>query len=1066
GVCDLTFASGVTYTVIAKAAGYFDKMQTFALLPNTISDVNVIMIPSTTTDILAGEPQIVDESGDDVTATDATNLRILEAGKTYTAVFNVVFKQNTNGTGVYLRLGDDSSSTSSDNAVIFKGFPLDQPDLINSGDFVLRGGTSYPGNCNSPIAPSNVGIFKWIDAFLQSDKYNGAVSSQIKIPFIVTKSTPIRLNVSFRAYAVFNDGSYVRFPSDATLGPLKETPAKSECAADVEKTTYKVASVVDQVVQCTNQACLTLQFRQGSRAGGEGFKVDPAVITNATANDVFPNPLFLHYSILDFDPNFDEGTPLKFQSEGNFLRILQTANQDVPLNVESYSSNTVENSYTATVKTPAKVTGSIETHAKLQANPLFPIKLTYGSTMLSTSINLVGLPQQISALAALPSHYVLLYNASLGGSNDQLNLLLVDPVSGKSQKAESLDFQVDPLLPADALILLFNFSNAPCEQLIFTTINDLAPGCFEQVNDPRSALALPEEYNSYGDKMLMLKYDASTDACKFNSKNPNAVKITRNAAVLRAVSACTQQAIEIPLNIHVNQELVLSSTLNSVPEAPEYKLVTDFRPAYRAVTLSEKTWEEAPVSELGVDGSYIHMLYNNRQYSKDNFVAIFEGTDEATANTYFKVSDNEVIIPVQGLKPIVTHEPGISTTLLGNFEPDALFTVLDPALHSDENGKAQRSYAVNGTANEITVTYQNQPDSMKATKEQLTNVLSNTVFRRRQYCNPPHPCAFGMFPYSAFVDIRQKPIIYHLAGEVWTGKYGNGAIGPSDDEFSFYGLTGDKCSDSETGRNVEGVYDYYWQYAIDPANGERVQLAKFKPLETTVQDYDTFSCSQPLKLCGKLSINGGQCLRNCGDGWYYSAYPGVVSKTCSGNTFKVEDVRHSSDDQADTMFKRFYKNIPNALVSCFAQTYSGAVAGCAVGSYFGPPGMLIGTQIGGFVGGKAYDAILADELNDFAGIDPVKGDAPGFASFLGKWSQACSYVGTAMDVANAVNTLKTVASLGNYQCPAAFNLAVSKCFCFNSLGGFDPECAAENAVRGVVSSNAMRESNEHFSTTA
>ncbi len=1036
GECVLNLWSGITYTVTAHASGYVDKVQQFVVQPSqprNHAPVIVTMFSTSNDAILQGAPQVFEVKEDGATvdvstyAEDpVTHLRSLQVGKTYYAYFNVRVQPNTLGTGVYLRLGDDSTSTANDNAVIFKGFPLSPPDLINSGDFVLRGATTYnPGSCGSAISANQVGTFKWMDAFKNTT--DSPVSDvQIAIPFIVTKTTPGRLNLSYRAYTIFENGVYVRSPFDPVLGTQREATNRKECAAEVNKTTFKVVGLQDTIVQCGVQACLSLRFTQEGEHGGEGFQVRPAVVKDPR----FPTPLNLEYSILDFNPNFDDGTELSFQSNREYLPIVVKGEQvpPTPSGKVAFEVKLSENKYTASSRTPERVTGSITTSPTLKTNPSFPISLAYGNKVsIQTSVNLVGIPQLVGELAPLPAHYVLRYD------NGQLTLLTINGT--RSTQATGIDFNVDPILPADAMLLLFNFSSASTEES--SVFLDDSTECFELVEDARTALTLPEEYQAYTGKLLLLKYDASTDKCKLYSRNPNAMKLALNASMLRVVLHRTQTSIEIPLNVKTT--VGGPTSLSTTPA-----LYDTFPSEYHAVTLQENAWSEQGVPDFGVDASHLHIIYNNRQYSRDNYVRVYEGTREESATDYV-VLDNAVVVPVQGLKPIATLEEA-APKLLGISSPPELLSVR-------ESGTIA-FILPNGTR--LNVDIENQADSMEATRHQVLSVLRSTAFRRRQDCNPPRPCPFGMFPYSAFVDIQAKPIQYHLGGDVWTGKTGGGKA-----DFEFYGLAGDKCDQ----RNEEGVYDYYWQYLIRPQDGNAQQDKKFKPIELGPLDYATFGCSNTQKLCGKLSFSGGQCINNCGDGWYYDAQPGLQSSLCSKNTFKLDDVRESTTDQELTILGKFVKNIPNAVASCFAQEIAASEVGCEVGSAYGPGGALVGSVLAGLAAGKAYDLTLGEYVDNALQGDDTEADVPGFAQFLYKWGEVCNYAGAALDIANAVHYLKSVDLVSKYQCPAALDNALSKCFCYGTgtANVLSEGCAAEKAARLFISSTAVRNARNRIS---
>ncbi len=1044
--CQLTLASQVMYTVKASNSNYFDKIQTFSLAPGETKQVDVTMSSTADNQVLPDDAfHIFDQDGTDVSTytSDETGFRILQAGKIYTAVFSINVQPNDVGAGAYLRLGDEATSTGNDNALIYKGFPLDDDDLINSGEFNLRGATSYStGNCGNPVAPAQIGTFKWLNAFKNTTASTSTTTFEVKVPFLVTKSTPNRLNVSYRAYSVSPGGIYTRSPSDSMLGTQQQTSTRSECAAATYYNTFKVAPLPDTIVQCANEACLLLTFAQGGNHGGEGFGVRPALLRN----DTFPQRLSLFYSILDFNPDFDAGTELTFKTDKNVLAIIRQDEQRMPVNAASFKVTITDNTYHAVSKTPARVTGDIlSTPTSLQAIPDYTINLAYGNKVtLATTVNMLGLPQEAVALSALPSHYVLLYNASPSNpTQDDLTLLSVNGSTATNVTGTGIDFYVDPLLPADAALLLFNFSSSPCQELVFQTFD--SSGCFEQVNDPKSVLSLPEEYSTYGNKLLMMKYDASTNRCAYYSKDPNSVKVTKNASTLRVVSTCTQKAIEIPLNIKVAPSLALDSSIPAtLPQAPASAAV-NFKPEYQAVRLAPKVWDEPAVPALGVDASFMHVLLNNRQYSADKYVRIFQGETEADATDYL-VLDNAVVVPTQGIKPILTRDEALPS--LFGISSDSVDLL-------DIHAPGQQLSLANSVSGSTTITFEDQPQSMESSRNEVLNVLRNTAFRRRQDCNPPRPCPFGMFPYNVFVDIKQTPITYHLGGALWTGKEGVGKI-----DFEFQGLSGEKC----TQRNEEGVYDYNWQYLIRPEDGNVQQDKKYAPISVGSLDYATFGCSNTLSLCGKLSFNGGQCINNCGDGWYYNASLGTTGSLCNKDTFKVNDFRQDSASRRETLASKWVAAMANGVASCVATELLTTPAGCAAGAPFGPGGAMVGSILGSFVGNQVYDLAAGNRITDAitSALGPEDMDVPGFASFTGKWAAACSYAGTALDVANAVSFFKTATLVTQYTCPNVVDAALSKCLCLGGAGvhaDFNPDgsCAIQKALKTLISSAAVRD---------
>ena len=1053
GGCTLALISGVQYKLVTSAPGYFSKEEWLAPFSSGTPFTKNILLYPLDSGLMASGPKFFDVGSDDGAADDVeipldvsddpTNLPVLQAGKVYYAVFDVNVPQNAVSAGAYLRVGDDSSPSTNDNGVIYKGFPLVPDDLINSGEFALRGATSYSQtNCGDTIDKDRVGIFKWLEA---SKNVSGSGTITVKIPFIVTKATPKRLNFSYRAYAVFDDGAYLRAPSDSVLGSTKDS-GKKDCAAQVNVTTFKVNPLPDSVVQCGNQACMTLSFRQADRpnkAGGEGFEVKPVVLS-----DPFPNNFFLDYSIFDFNPNLDDGTELSFQPQREGI-VVQTKNKQPPIDLSDVELTTSvsDNKYSVVSKTFKKVKSSIITTPTLLKNPEFPIELAYGDKVrIATWINLVGLPEMASELSALPAYYVLNYNATPTASNtsgsDHLDLLYVNGT--KTTSVPSIDFLVDPIMPADAVMILFNFTQAPCEQLVFNfMVNDSGTQqCFEQVNDPRTALTLAQEYDKYGDKLMMLKYDSTKASCRYNSKNPNSVKVTNNATILRVVSACTGTAREFGVNIKADSHLLTTNALN-YPKAPAFSYA-QFKSEYNAVTVQNKVWSEPAVAGLNVDPSYLHVLLNNRQYSDGAYVRVYQDTTDPENPQDYMIKENQVILPVQGSRVIATLEQEVPK-LLGVGSPNGLLRVYDPIANGTD---VVNFYYPNGSIG--TVYSENQPDSMQGSETEFLNVLRNTAFRRRQTCNPPLPCPFGMFPYSAFANLKEKPTQFHLGGDLWTGKYGVGEV-----DFANYGLAGEVCDK----RSQEGVYDYYWEYSIDD-KGTSTQLKKYKPLQVTPQDYETFGCSATQPLCGKLSFGNGQCINNCGDGWYYGAPVGYKAQLCEeGTQFKIQAV-YNDTEQSD-IFAAAAQNAVKGMAECIitetAFVYTTCQGVSAVGG--GPLAGAIASKVAAIAGGQVAHYALAEALDG-----NLETDVPSLPKFFKGWQQACSYAGTAIDAYSIYKQFNELQGVTELQCPGIADVW-KKCACLNpgpDVGtGFDAAgCWLATAAKSSLNAPSFQASRQ------
>ncbi len=182
---------------------------------------------------------------------------------------------------------------------------------------------------------------------------------------------------------------------------------------------------------------------------------------------------------------------------------------------------------------------------------------------------------------------------------------------------------------------------------------------------------------------------------------------------------------------------------------------------------------------------------------------------------------------------------------------------------------------------------------------------------------------------------------------------------------------------------------------------------------------------------------------------------------CNKDTFKVNDFRADSAQRRKTLLAGWTAGIVNGIASCIATELTTTAAGCAAGAPFGPGGAIVGSTLGSFVGNQAYDLTLGEAIADeiTAGIAGEDMDVPGFASFTGKWAAACSYAGTALDIANAVGFFKDATLVAQYTCPNVVDAALSKCLCIASGTSvdFDGSCAIQKALKGVISSAAVRD---------
>ncbi len=1059
GVCTLSLASGIQFTVVARATGYIEKTQTFTVGPNLASDVEVKMIPATDNQIISQTSGLTLRRASD--GAEVGRDESLLQGEVYLADFNVVVPPHSSKFGVYLRIGSEGAGAN-DNAIILKGFPLDDPHNINHGSMMLRGSGSFtPASCGDVVNSNAVGTFKWLEASLASDSFvdfglladaDVASSTVVTVPFLVTKSKPRNVTLQFRAFAATPDG-VIRSPVDPVLGSNEESRARKSCASQTFATNYSIVAAANKLVQCGSQACLFLSFHQGADFGGEGFEVKPAIVRRGD----FPSPLFLEYGLIDFNPNFEDGTSLSFSTDRSFISVLNTGSQLLPAataGTVDVSVDPASNTYSANVKSSGKVDGRIATNPSNQARNPFSITLSYGNKVsIATAVNLVGLPAEVVALSPLPQHYVLRYDAS-----DAITVRN----SSNNREASEVDFLVDPLMPADALLVAFNFSGAACQQVTFSLFDE--SGCFALDENPKESLQLPDEYSSYGNNLLLLKYDASTDRCQFYSKNPNKVR-KATGATLRVASTCTSAAKEIPLVALPNPALAESGFAGED--------TVEFKPEYNAVVKVPSAWNEQGVAPLRVETSYVHVLINNRLYSKDNYVKLFEGTeggnDEDAVD--FRVLDNSVLLPVQSSRSFATldDENEFLGALLGVTPvADKLRVTADPL----EFSRIHPEQDILGL--------DNQADSVESTRKDVLTVLANTAFRRRQACTESQPCPFGMFPYNAFVS-GNEPVKLHLGGELWTGKVGDGSI-----NFENAGLAGEACDQ----RNQEGVYDYYWEYRVNE-NGNFQQDKKFTPLSLQPLDYVDFGCSvQQTNLCGKLSFAGHSCISTCGDGWYYDTVPGAQGKLCSGNNFKVDQLRPAGDKMWGTLWGRFLENLPQAALSCFATEWAGTYAGCQIATAACEGNVLCGQAVGrgaAFFVGKAYDLTLGEQIASTiakgSNLGDKKGDLPGFSNTLASWAEYCSYANIAADTVEAIGILKGAGSAAAGATTSASNFdscsrlatdkALSYCFCYQGAleGGLDVGfgplsggCFVEKAARALIDNDFVGLSRDSLSS--
>ncbi|MFH0713212.1 MAG: hypothetical protein V1722_01575, partial [Candidatus Micrarchaeota archaeon] len=215
-----------------------------------------------------------------------------------------------------------------------------------------------------------------------------------------------------------------------------------------------------------------------------------------------------------------------------------------------------------------------------------------------------------------------------------------------------------------------------------------------------------------------------------------------------------------------------------------------------------------------------------------------------------------------------------------------------------------------------------------------------------------------------------------------------------------------------------------------------IQTMKFKPLEVESTNYaNDFSCSNTQQLCGKLSIGGGQCVRNCGDGWYYDALVGTKTGTlCDGKTDVKVQATYDDHDRWGYMGGVLLKTAENAA-SCVTAETVGIGAGCKVGRAWGPLGAAIGSGVGAFVAGaaadRAFDAVNSDSIKESFATN--MGQLP---SFIKNWQTICGYAATVEKAYSVYQTYQVyMAASGEPEWKIQYQQAGSNCLCLSPVPG-------------------------------
>ncbi len=226
---------------------------------------------------------LLDDKGHEV-----INFPTIEKGRVYTARFAASFANGSQTQGVFVRLGDQSTTAS--DATVIKRFEFSPATL--GTPLAVHSTTYLPGSdCSRDLLNNDVNNQgkKWVEVH-----YNG-VSGVVELALQVfvkptADASSDKLSFHYRAFAV-QSGKYSRNPYDNELGLNRRSQAKDECYAD---TIDKEISLIEGSSVCNEQgtSCVSVSFNSPEQ---------PTLVSSpfiATIN----RPFNLNFEIRNFGP--------------------------------------------------------------------------------------------------------------------------------------------------------------------------------------------------------------------------------------------------------------------------------------------------------------------------------------------------------------------------------------------------------------------------------------------------------------------------------------------------------------------------------------------------------------------------------------------------------------------------------------------------------------------------------------------------------------------------------------------------------------------------------------------
>ena len=810
--CTLSLISSVTYVATATLNGFHSSSVEFEATPFQHTGIRVKMFPNSFT-------QQVEFLGvfDALDATPLEEGEPMSVGKVYSAKFAIRTNKELSAAtnyGLYVRLGESSQGFTSNN--LPAGIAFISPEFSPSSSlfysqFANASKTYSEGTCTSSIDESGIGLYKWVFAggepSLAPAEYVETVVPIAAISPGVTKLEYFTLT-TFATEQQNEVQRVIRFPSDIELGEAYSTNSKQWC----NSRTRSVPLVVEEQdnTKCNAFACIKTWVTQGDASF---FDSAIAESTEATRNN-----LEVHYKIIDF---LQTPTPLLFSPSIDTLKLDATHTNPVA------AVNTGENTYANTLTT-FSTEGSISTIVQShRANE--NIRLQFGQKIYSDiSLEVLAPPEPPVDLGDLGSRYEVSYDAQ----SDSFKLL-----DETGQNVEAIEMYSDPILPADAVFVYFNYSSSPCQsgENNFQYLLEDSLTCFDIADAPSEFLTSTPHPG-----LKLIKYDASTPSCGAYAVDLN--KVNEANAKLTVQNSCSPARKDFDIQVKVQREIA-----------------EDSQDQYKAL-LSQVTYSE-PTDDLGEENPFSEVPHSlwallvNRQHGSQSSVNI------GGSNGYLYDDEGGQII---------SHEVGstkVKSALAGS----------DGKNFKNELGAVTPPYAMQlfttGVKNK-----QLTPSDFENIKNQVKIIAENTAFRRSpDGCDVDPNCKLKEFPYRLFEP--NKEFSFQL-GSAYLGTNKEHKVNFESVEAS---------GKDDQGKAMQGVYSISIDYKHSEAGGYQ-----WVPTATALSigqvDYYNGACGQDatqLAFPGAMSWRGTSCLQTCGDGTYFDLESQDTGRICDGNTFTV-----------------------------------------------------------------------------------------------------------------------------------------------------------------------------------